>query len=101
MASESREILVPVKLVILVVITMIGYLFPAIWFASQLSTRVGSLESGSTTRTLYMEHMMKRMIDTEGDVAGLKMEIKGLKSALKRIDKNMQKIADNIYEVKR
>lgn len=96
MSSSSSETLVPNKLLVALLVMMIGYIFPAVWYASQISTRVQGLENHNVNFRQYMERLSK----TEGAVSGIQIELRGLKSAIKRIDKNMQKIADNLYDVR-
>ena len=94
---NRTEILSERKMLIGFFIVAVSYLIPSIWFASELNSRVAGLETGTIRGAVYIERIAK----TEGDIIGLKTDIDGVKTAIGRIDKNMQKIADKLYDNKR
>ena len=93
----SKEILLPIKLVFTVVFMAIAYIVPSIWFAAVLDTRVAGLEISKKQGANYIERIAKN----EGEIIGIKTDLSGVKTMINRIDKNVQKIADKLYESKR
>ena len=82
--KTPREMLMPVKLVLTVIIAII---VPSIWFAARVDTRLEGLEMGKTAGQTHVERIAKN----EGAITALN-------NAINRIDKNVQKIADRLYE---
>ena len=97
MATVKKDVISEKRLQLTYICILVGYLIPAIWFASALDTRVANLEHGKIKGAVYIERLAK----TEGDVVGIKVELAGLKDTIGRIDKNVLRIADKMYEEKR